>query len=289
MPSFSDKKQLKFIITVNADKVVLTGFRASVDVDKAAGMIAGTLRAKIYGVRESDMHSITTLALQSAKYAEMQWQPNQIDVFAVEGATETLVFQGNIVNAWADYAGMPDVFLNIHAQAAYRYSIAPATPKSYNGTIDVATVMAILANDMGLKFERNDVSVPLSNVYLANTALEQAKTLANAAGITMVIDDDVLAICYTNHSRKTPEPPLISLGTGLVGYPTIDVAGVTMQCLFDPAIRFMHQFQLVSDQVRASGLWVATCVSLRLDSEKPGGGWFMVVRGNFDGTPYVGR
>lgn len=289
MPSFSDKKQLKFIITVNADKVVLTGFRATVDVDKAVGMIGGTLRAKIYGVHESDMHSITTLALQSAKYAEMQWQPNQIDVFTVEGATETLIYQGNIVNAWADYAGMPDVFLSIQAQAAYRYAIAPSAPKSYKGSIDVATIMAALAAEMSLTFENNGVSVQLADVYLANTALEQAKTLAKTAGIVMVIDDNVLAICPTNGSRKTPEPPLISLGTGLVGYPTIDVAGVTMQCLFNPAIRFMHQFQLVSDQVRASGLWVATCVSLRLDSEKPGGGWFMVVRGNFDGTPYVGR
>lgn len=289
MPSFSDKKQLKFIITVNADKIVLTGFRASVDIDKAAGMIAGTLKAKIYGVRESDMHSITTLALQSAKYAEVQWQPNQIDVFAVEGATETLVYQGNIVNAWADYAGMPDVFLHIQAQAAYRYAIAPAAPKSYKGSIDVATIMATLAAEMGLTFENNGVSVQLADVYLANTALEQAKTLAKAAGIAMVIDDNVLAICPTNGTRATPQLPLISLGTGLVGYPTLDVAGVTMQCLFNPSIRFMSQFELRSDQIRASGVWVATAISLRLESEKPGGAWFMTVRGNFEGLPYVGR
>jgi hypothetical protein len=149
--------------------------------------------------------------------------------------------------------------------------------------------MGGLANEMGYVFENNDVNVKLSNVYLANTALEQARDLAKSAGIVMVIDDNVLAICQANGSRKAPQIPLISKDSGLIGYPTLDAAGVTFGSLFNPALRFMHQFELKSNQTRASGVWVATCISYRLESEKPGGSWFMMVRGNFQGTPYVGH
>jgi len=57
MPSFSNKKQLRFVITLgtgkfgssNNDTVTLQGFRAIAEIDKAGGMMMGTLKAKIYG------------------------------------------------------------------------------------------------------------------------------------------------------------------------------------------------------------------------------------------------
>jgi len=114
MPSFENKKALRFVITLGTgkfgssdnDTITLQGFRASADIDKAGGMMMGTLRAKIYGVKQADMNSVTTL----------QWKPgtlipNTVEVFAIDGAAETLVFAGNIVNAWADYQSMPDVFI----------------------------------------------------------------------------------------------------------------------------------------------------------------------------------
>jgi hypothetical protein len=69
MPSFSNKKALRFVITLgtgkfgssNNDRVTLQGFRAIADIDKAGGMMMGTLKAKIYGVKQADMNSITTL------------------------------------------------------------------------------------------------------------------------------------------------------------------------------------------------------------------------------------
>lgn len=297
MPSFDNKKQLRFVITLGTgkfdeegnDRITLQGFRASADVDKAGGMTLSSLRAKVYGVKESDMHLITTISLQAAKYAEMQWLPNIVEVFAIDGETESMIFAGNIVNAWADYLNMPDVFLHIQAQAATYNMLKPATPRSYRGAVDVATIMGQLAKDMGYVFENNGVSVTVADTYLANTAYVQAERLAKSAGIEMVIDDNVLAILPMNGTRKTPEIPVVTRDSGLIGYPTIDAAGVTFQSLFNPAVRFKRQFELKSDQIRASGVWVAMAISYRLESEKPNGAWFMTVRGNFEGTPYVGR
>lgn len=296
MSSFSNKKRLKFIIALGstsfesgADQIELSDFRAIVDVDKAAGMTMGQLRAKIYGIKESAMHTITTIALQAAKYSEMKWIPNTITVIAIDGDVETVIFQGNIVNAWADYQSMPDVFLHVHAQSAMFARLQPIAPKSFKGAVDVAVVIQQLATDMKLKFENNGVSVQLQDVYLDNTALVQAQDLAKMAAINLVIDDNVLAICPINGSRTSDTIPTVSPKTGMVGYPTVDAAGVTVNALFNPAIRFMKQFKVESDQPRANGTWVATSISLRLESERPNGAWFMSVRGNFEGTPYAGK
>ncbi len=281
MPSFSDKKQLRFVITLgtgkfgssNNDQIILQGFRAVVDIDKAGGMMMGTLKARIYGVRQQDMNSVTTL----------QWKPqerikNTVEVYAIDGTSETLVFAGNIVNAWGDYQSMPDVFLNIQAQAAFFNQIEAVRPLSIKGGIDVAIVMARIARDMGLTFENNNVHVILTDVYVANTLTEQAKILAQAANFRLHIDDKTLAI--TNiYAPRAGIIPRIAADTGLVGYPTFDGVGINFRTLFNPSIQFGGAVQLDTDVAQAAGQWVVTSIGHHLESEKPGGSWFSQVRG----------
>ena len=283
--SFANKKELKFVITLGTgnfgssanNQITLQGFRAVVRIDKAGGMMMGTLRAEIYGVSQSDMNSITTLQWHPKAFI-----PNTIQIYALDGTQETLVFTGNIINAWGVYDAMPDVFLMIQAQAAYFNQLNPVAPTSYNGSFDVATAMSQLATQMGLTFENNGVSVQLSNQYLPNTALEQAKALAQAAGIWLYIDNGVLAITPANTPRSKPVPQ-ISAQTGLKGYPTFDGVGVNFQALFNPSVIFGGSVQLVTDITKAAGVWIVTSVAYNLESEKPGGAWFMTVRGNANG------
>ena len=207
--SFDNKKALRFVITLgtgkfgssNNEQITLQGFRASVDIDKAGGVQMGTLRAKIYGVSQSDMNTCTSFTMQAPRDGGYLYQPNTVEVFAIDGTAETLIFAGNIVNAWADYQNAPDVHLHIQATAAMFAALKPVSPRSFKGGVDVASVMAQIAHSMGFAFENNGVNVKLSDVYLANTDLEQAKELAQAAGIGLWIDDKVLAI---TQSPRTP-------------------------------------------------------------------------------------
>lgn len=285
MSSFDNKKELKFIITLGTgsfgssanNTITLEGYRAVVDIDKAGGMMMGTLRAQIFGISQGDINSITTL----------QWKPksfihNTVQVFAIDGAQETLIFTGNIINAWGNYQAMPDVFLMIQAQAAYFAQIKVAQPKSYKGSIDAVKIMSQLADDMHLIFENNGVTAQLSDQYLPNTALEQAKAVQQAAGFWMFIDNGVLAITPKNAGRLKPIP-LISAQTGMVGYPTFDGVGVNFQTLFNPSVIFGGSIQIVTDVLQARGIWIATSIALRLESEKPGGAWFMTIRGTKSG------
>lgn len=291
MPSFDSKKQLRFVITLgtgkfgssNNDQITLQGFRAIADIDKAGGMMMGTLRAKIFGVKQVDMNSVTTL----------QWKPgtlipNTVEVFAIDGAAETLVFAGNIVNAWADYQSMPDVYLHIQAQSAFFNALKAIPPRSFKGGVDVASVMAQIARDLGYTFENNGVTTQLTDVYLPNSGMEQAKDLARAAGCDLYLDDKILAITPPNVPRKIIIP-LISPASGLVGYPTFDGVGVNFQTLFNPAVTFGGSIKLETDVQQAAGEWVVTSVGHRLESEKPGGAWFSTIRGNQNGLAVTGR
>ena len=291
MPSFDNKKQLRFVVTLgtgkfgssNNDTITLQGFRATADIDKAGGMMMGTLRAKIYGVKQSDMNSVTTLQWKTGTLI-----PNTVEVYASDGPAETLVFAGNIVNAWADYQSMPDVFLHIQAQSAFFNALKAIPPRSFKGGVDVASVMAQIARDLGYTFENNGVTTRLVDVYLPNTGMEQAKDLARAAGCDLYLDDKILAITPPNVPRKVIIP-LISPASGLVGYPTFDGVGVNFQTLFNPAITFGGSIKLETDVQQAAGEWVVTSVGHRLESEKPGGAWFSNVRGNQNGLAVVGR
>jgi hypothetical protein len=291
MPSFDSKKQLRFVVTLgtgkfgssNNDQITMQGFRAIADIDKAGGMMMGTLRAKIFGVKQADMNSVTTL----------QWKaglliPNTVEVFAIDGAAETLVFAGNIVNAWADYQSMPDVYLHIQAQSAFFNALKAIPPRSFKGRVDVASVMAQIARDLGYIFENNGVTTQLTDVYLPNTGMEQAKDLARAAGCDLYLDDKILAITPPNVPRKVIIP-LISPASGLVGYPTFDGVGVNFQTLFNPAVTFGGSIKLETDVQQAAGEWVVTSVGHRLESEKPGGAWFSTIRGNQNGLAVIGR
>ena len=294
--SFENKKALRFVITLgtgkfgssNNDQITLQGFRASVDIDKAGGVQMGTLRAKIYGVSQSDMNTCTSFTMQAPRDGGYLYQPNTVEVFAIDGPVETLVFAGNIVNAWADYQSMPDVFLHIQAQAAFFNALKPIPPRSFKGRVDVPSVMAQIARDLGYTFENNGVTTQLVDVYLPNTGMEQAKDLARAAGCDLYLDDKVLAITPPNVPRKALIP-VISPTSGLIGYPTFDGVGVNFQALFNPGVTFGGSIKLETDVQQAAGEWVVTSVGHRLESEKPGGAWFSTVRGNANGLAVTSR
>jgi len=280
-----NKKRLKFIITLGTgkfgssenDQITLEGYRAIADIDKAGGMMMGTLRARIYGVSQEDMNSITTL----------QWKPqsiipNTVEVYAIDGDKETLVFAGNIVNAWGDYQSMPDVYLRMQAQSAFINQLKPIAPRSFQGSIDVASVMSQIARDLGYNFENNGVSVTLTDAYLPNTGLEQAKDLAHAANIDLYLDDKTLAITPANSPRGELIPE-ISAESGMIGYPTFDGIGVNFQTIFNPSVTFGGRIKLTTDIKQAAGEWIVTSIGHRLESEKPGGSWLSNVRGNANG------
>jgi hypothetical protein len=276
--SFANKKALRFVITLATGKfgsadnnqITLQGFRAAAEIENAGGMQMSTLKARIYGVTQADMNAATTLI----------WKPgstmrNSVAVYAIDGATETMVFAGNIINAWGDYQNMPDVSLYIQAAASYDALITAAPARSFKGSIPVATAMEGLAKDMGLAFENNGVTGNITDMYLCYTLLQQVRDLAHMAGIDYYIANGTLAIAPKGQARMMSGIPIISPETGLIGYPTFNGYGVNFEALFNPDVLFGGAIKLVTDLTQAAGQWAVYSLNYRLESEKPGGAWFM--------------
>ena len=283
MPSFDNKKQLRFVITLGsdnpkfdeagADQIILQGYRATVICENAGWVQMGELRAEISGMSQSDMNAITSYPLRITEATR-----NKIVVYAIDGKQESVVFAGNMVKAWPDYSRMPDVCFRIQARAAYSSALQTVAPRSFKGGSNVADIMRQIATSMGLVFENSGVNVMLSDVYLANTDLEQARDLAKAAGIELNIEKNVLSI-WPKGSYRNALIPLVSADTGLIGYPSFDGTFLIFDTLYNPSFITGGLIKVESDNLPAKGQWQILKMAHRLESEKPGGAWFSSVVG----------
>lgn len=279
MLSLANKKTLKFIITLgdgsfgDYDKVTLEGYRASVNISLAGALQYGSCSAQIYGMKTSDMATITTYAPKVGVF-----KPTIFTIYAVDGDQESLAFTGNIITAWADYQGMPQTYLDIQSQAGYVDLMKAVPPKSFKGAIDVASTMQQIAYSMGYGFENNGVNVILDNVYLPNTGMAQAYKLAQDAGITIITDNNTIKISPIGKAFSY-DKVILSAKTGMIGYPTFDGTTMMAKTLFNPAIVQGGTVTIQSEVARANGDWIVLSMDHSLESETPGGQWFTTIRG----------
>ena len=276
------KKSLRVTITLangnfasaqGKNTLVLEGYRVLASVQHAGGMAATQASINIYGLLMADMNQLSVLAWQVLSIQ----QRNMVTIEAsLDDGGYTTVFFGNINTAYGDYTASPEAFLSIQAMAGFFSQIAPAAPVSYQGTVDVAVIMARLANDMGLAFENTGVSVQISNPYLSGSAVQQARSIATAANINMNIDNGTLAI-WPMGGARVGTMPVLNKDTGLIGYPTFDIKGITLRCLFNQSIRFGALVKVESPVTRANGVWKVYSINHDLSSELQGGPWFSTV------------
>lgn len=256
------------------DTVTLSGFRMLADAMSPGGDSMGACQIRVFGLSNDLMNKLTTIGqVNTAIRAK-----NSILLAAGEkdGVLST-VFQGTILDAWADYNSSPEVAFNIIAYAGLDAAVKPVNATSYKGPTDVATILSDLAqNEMGLAFEGNGVDVKLSSPYLHGTALDKVRAITRAADVGWTIDRGTLAIWPRIGSRQGTIP-LISPDTGMVGYPSLSSKGMTVRMLYNENIRFGGDIQVQSAIPMACGKWHVFNLSHSLSCEMPDGPWFTTV------------
>lgn len=286
MQSFENKKALKLIITLGTgnfgssdnNTIVFQGFRTSVSIENAGFNQTSTLTASIYGVSQNNINSIYTVQWQDADYI-----PNRIQVIAIDGIKETIVFEGNIVNAWGVYESMPNVFLYIKAITSYAEQIKQINPRSHLGPVDVVSVMKEIAREIKYNVENNGVDVKLSSIYLFGSGLDQARDLAKQADIQLDVEDKLLILRPNSITPRDSKVPIISKISGMIGVPVYDGYGVTVKTFFNPDIVFRGSIIVNSIVPKANKRWLVSLLSHSLESETPNGAWSSTIRGTYDG------
>ena len=250
----------------------VTGLRVTCHVLNRGGAGQSNMELAIYGLPLSIMNQLTTFGTNY----QLQ-QKNGVTVSAGDADSGmSVVFQGNIFQAWVDGQSQPNVCLRVVATPGTFYNAKPQTPLSYPGAVSAATIANTIAGYLGLTLENNGVNTVVSNPYYASDAISMITELAEHAGFDWTIDKSVLAITPKGKGRAG-DPPLISAQTGMVGYPIFVSNNLVVRSVFNPNIKYQGFIKIQSDLTPANGTWKVGKIEYELESKVPHGKWFNVM------------
>ena len=263
-----------------SNTVTLRGHRCYVTVSKAATGAPETASVRIWGMSFSLMLQLSAYGV--THYAQRK---NQVLIEAGDDVSGmTMVFGGVMQNAYFDGNSQPDVAFQVQANSTDYVALKPAPPISIAGSVDVATVMKGLADQMGLTFENHGVDTKLRDVYYPGTAYQQARRIAEHSGIGWSgIESGTMAIWPRGQGRDTGTIALFSPESGMKDYPTFNEQGVIVTSLFRP-VKMMQQVAIKSSifadpkdkaQTPRTYNYFVFTYTYTLESEAPNGPWFV--------------
>lgn len=254
--------------TSGDNTVKINSLRAHVTVLKNGFPSMNSAEMRIYGLDPQVMNAISTLG--SPRPME---RLNTVSVYAGDSVNGlSLVYTGTVQDAWQNFNGQPDTFLEVQSFVSTFDATKPVPPISFPGSADVATMFAGLATQAGRAFENNGVQVTLANPYFAGTTLSQAHDLARAANIEFHDDGSTFAI-WPKDSTRGGVIPLIGENSGMIGYPDFTSQGIRIRTVYNPNILFGGQVKVETTLKQAQGIWYVNKVSYSLTSRITNGPW----------------
>jgi hypothetical protein len=247
----------------------VSGLRVTCHITNAGGAAQSNMELAVYGLPLSMMNQLTTFGKQ---YSLQTTNQSGVMVQAGNANGMSLVFIGNIFQAWIDAQSQPHVSLRVVARPGSFYSAKPQTPLSFSGATQISTVASQIAGLLGAQFQNNGVTGTLNNPYYASDAISMIRSLAEHAGISWVLENNVLSITPKGQARPS-SVPLISPQTGMKGYPVFAANTIVVRTLFNPNIIYLGNIQIQSSLTPANGTWNVFLVEQELESKVPHGKW----------------
>lgn len=256
--------------------VTLEGHRVQCNITATTGGPAmGTAQIRIFGLTQTKLNDLSSL-----QTADQYMRRNFVTVTAGTAGDQNMpvIFTGQAYRSQVDMAGVPDVCLNIIALGGSFAAVKPVPAISFPGAADAKIIFATIAASMGLQLEYTGPSVMLSTPNFSGTALDQMQACAQHAGLTAVIDSDVLAV-WPSDSVRPGAVQEISSKTGMIGYPSYssgDYQGLSIQSIFNPRLRQGMPIKVKTSLTTAlplNGSWGIFNISHAIESESPGGSW----------------
>jgi hypothetical protein len=280
MPSFTQKLLRVSLVLpagnfpgTNNNTLVLNGFRTVAHLERA-GNFTNQCTLSVYGMKQVDMNAVTVLFGAGGNIQSINTRATLI-LESNDGSGWLQVFEGQFQQAQPDYRNAPDVCLTLQASTGAAQQYLTASPTSIRGPVDVASLAAQLAGQMGFPFEDNGVTGSIDSPYLAGTAMDQFRALAAAAAFDFYFDSkSTLIICPANQARVDKTPIPVSFLSGQMGYVTIEQYGISLDVLFSPSVALGWPIQISGSQVPGTnGVWYPYAAVDDLEAVKPGGMW----------------
>lgn len=254
--------------------IVAENLRVSATVQSGNGSMLPNAKIMIYGLSQNVINRVAKI---SWNIKQERLNTIQLDASSDGGKTYTTVYFGTINFAYPNYGSVPEVILTVDSATALEHQVLPAKPLSFKGEVDVGSAISEICKSMDMRFENSGVTAKVSNAYLPQTALEKITKLCESVDATMTLDVNTVAITPRGQPRKI-KVPIISPQTGLIGYPTPTLQGISLQCLFDPLIKHNGQIEVRNSLIESTnGQWRIYGLTHYLESEIAGGRWFSAI------------
>jgi hypothetical protein len=277
-----NKKIIRTTITLVGDTfaqgnpLVTESLRTICNINFGNGSVVPTAEVIIYGLNMPAM-----LKLMRIRWRDIRSMQNMIKVEAGEqGGELTTVYEGNITFGYVDMSNAPDVAFRITSSTSILDMYTAATPITFKGETPVVQALSTIAAEMGYELENNGVpdSLTMKDVTLTDTNLNKIRALCKRYQIDLYVEQKRISIAPQGGARDIPIATLRP-GNGLIGYPAPTMQGVDVRCLYSPAIRFGGVIRIADSIMETcNGDWRVFGVTLNLESEVPGGNWFMDIR-----------
>lgn len=263
-----------------SNRIVTEELRTLCVVNFGNGSVVPTAEVTIYGLKMDTM-----LKLMRIRWRDIRSMQNTIKVEAGDqGGELSTVYEGNITFGYVDMSNAPDVAFRITSSTAILDMYTASSPVTFKGTIPVALAILSIATKMGYELEINGVpeSLTMTDVTLTDTDLNKIRSLCKRYQIDLYIENKRISIAPQGAPRRM-QIPTIRPGGGMIGYPAPTMQGVEVRCLYSPMIKFGGIIR-IADSIMATcnGDWRVFGVTLNLESEMPGGNWFMDIRATYN-------
>lgn len=256
-----------------------TDFAIQCDVIKPGLPSLNKCFVSIYNVPQYISQQLTSLS-----FLQLQTDLNLISVYVTDedNLYNSLVFRGEIYQAYAAYGNQPNPYLSIEAQTGYYPYRIIAPPLSIDGDAFVETLIAQQASIAGYNFINNGFSGSLKNCVFTGSPLEKAIKIARHAGANLIVDDNTMILQEWSMPVMNGEIPLISVDSGMLDYPQFDQDGIVVSCVYRPDIIFNGLVQIESQVPKASGTWRVIQLNHNLNSNIQGNGQFITtIKGQY--------
>lgn len=262
--------QKDIAVTVAMDgqeAITFKDFAVSVSIDKSGCPAYPKASVVLKGLSLNTMERLTHLGFKS-----FSLKRNKINISAGEkGKTLSVVFKGEIVNAWADFNAAPSPVFKIEANCGLFPALIPQPPISVNGNQTVTGLIDQITKEIGYTLENNDITASIKDCIIDGDPVTKMRRIAEAVGVDLIFDDEKVVLIKNHGTRKTQgSVPLINATNGMIGYPTFTNNGINVSTFFRPDLRIGANFKLETIVPRASGTWKITGLRHELCANDPG-------------------
>lgn len=296
------KKQLKirFDIQPNTEddggksaySMEFSGLRIHAEITLAPHSVTSQAHIIVFGLSANTMNSLT-LVRGIGRNINI-FTGNRVVLFSVdEEGNETLVFDGTIMQAIADYNQQPKVPMHIFATSFLRLAVLQPKPVSFKGNIPVPAIcrgildaynQTVKTESEKFTLEDNGVDAVLTDPALDGSYLAMLQQVCTETGVKGFVEGRQFVISPADKKRNIPALE-ISSESGLIGYPTIIPNGCIIKAEYSPYYRLLAPVLVKSQIINfqkgiaqkidtiLEGKFTIYQLSHKLQSETPGGPW----------------